>query len=85
VPDVRWLAAGLAIFESDARIGAAGLAPCVLGGNWIVRASALFASPRAGTRERATWLPSANLFVRRAAFERARERARARTRASRQE
>jgi glycosyltransferase involved in cell wall biosynthesis len=71
VPSEEWLAAGLAIFDEQGRAGAAGLAPAIAPGEpWLSRASALFAAPRppAG-REEARWLPSANLLVRRAAFE----------------
>ena len=71
VPSEGWLEAGVAIFQENDRAGAAGLAPALPPGEpWLARASALFASPRPpATREETRWLPSANLLVRRSAFE----------------
>lgn len=72
VPDPDWLAFALALFAEEPRTGAAGFPPRVSDGEgWIGRASACFASPGIGSRrERARWLPSANLFVRRKTFDR---------------
>jgi hypothetical protein len=71
VVDEGWLEAGLRLFDECPDAGAAGLPPRAPRDEaWIARASALFASPRAPlAREATRWLPSANLLVRREAFE----------------
>jgi cellulose synthase/poly-beta-1,6-N-acetylglucosamine synthase-like glycosyltransferase len=72
VPGAGWVSCALAAFD-DPEVGAAGLAPRAPDAeSWTARASALVALPRRpgpGVREPARWLPSANLLVRRDAFE----------------
>jgi glycosyltransferase involved in cell wall biosynthesis len=72
VPEPEWLVAAVRLFAEEPGTGAAGLPPrSAPGEGWIARASARFAgAARPGARARARWLPSANLIVRRATFER---------------
>jgi cellulose synthase/poly-beta-1,6-N-acetylglucosamine synthase-like glycosyltransferase len=68
-----WLAAGVRLFREQPFCGAAGFPPATEQGNWLVRASGLFAAPDAHllkSRAPARWLPSANLLVRRRTFDR---------------